>query len=91
MENVMVVPVVVEDVVGVDDTVEGVVDVDDTVGNECEAVDDVVDEINTGDVLEGCQSKVHKVLSAVVDAAAAGRRWRQLLDVRRLERSNSCL
>ena len=45
----MVVPVVVEDVVGVDDTVEGVVDVDETVGNECEAVDDVVDEINTGE------------------------------------------
>ena len=44
----MVVPVVVEDVVGVDDTVEGVVDVDETVGNECEAVDDAVDEINTG-------------------------------------------
>ena len=49
MENVVVVPVVVEDVVGVDDTVEGVVDVDDTVGNECEAVDDVVDEIDTGE------------------------------------------
>ena len=47
MENVVVVPVVVGDVVGVDDTVEGVVDVDDTVGNECEAVDDVVDEITT--------------------------------------------
>ena len=43
----MVVPVVVEDVVGVDDTVEGVVDVDETVGDEWEAVDDVVDEIIT--------------------------------------------
>ena len=65
-------------------------DVDDTVGNECEAVDDVVDEISTVERTRSCQSTVHKVLSAVVDAAAAGRRWRQLLDVRRLEKSNSC-